>query len=62
MLEDLTNKALRPRHWKQLEEACGQDIFSGNENQNLTLGQITALDLSKYRDAISDIVVGAMKE
>eukprot|EP00702_Spironucleus_salmonicida_P008256 EST49547.1 Dynein heavy chain [Spironucleus salmonicida] len=62
LLEDLTNKALRQRHWVKVEEACNQQIFSGNENSNLTLGQITSLDLSKYKDAISDIVIGAQKE
>ena len=63
LLQDLRNDALRARHWSQVEQLTGQTFFSNAEQaQNLTLGQLTSLDLSRYTQQINEIVVGARKE
>lgn len=53
---------LRKRHWKKIEEVCKTQFISEQENIDLSLGQILALNLLMYQDEINDIVQGAGKE
>ncbi|CAL6054637.1 Dynein_heavy chain [Hexamita inflata] len=61
LLTNLKSDALRPRHWKKIEEVC-KTQFQSQEGFDLTLGQIIALNLKLYSEQITEIVNGAGKE
>lgn len=62
LLSNLKQDCLRKRHWKKIEEVCKTQFVSEQENIDLSLGQILALNLLMYQDEINDIVQGAGKE
>ncbi len=60
LLEQLKNDAVKERHWQKLMEITGTK-FDMNPKR-FTLGNLFAMDLSRFVEPIGEIVVEAMQE
>ena len=60
LLEQLKNDAMKERHWHKLMEITGTK-FDMNPKR-FTLGNLLAMDLSRFVDTIGEIVTEAMQE
>ena len=59
LVGDLRDDAMRPRHWTQLMQACGQTFVMDDK---LPLDTLIRLELDKYQDAVTEIVERARAE
>ena len=55
LLELMANKAMKPRHWKRIQDALGSYVLN-IEAENFTLRNILEAPLLKHKD---DIEVGS---
>ncbi|XP_022099208.1 dynein beta chain, ciliary-like [Acanthaster planci] len=63
LIEDLSNPAMRTRHWKQLVRVTGGALLIDNENlKRMTLGQLLQLGLQNHVDEVRAIVQRAVKD
>ncbi|XP_045464438.1 dynein axonemal heavy chain 8-like isoform X2 [Harmonia axyridis] len=60
LLELMTNKAMKERHWKRLSEVCHYNFDV--ENPSFTLRGVMEAPLLQYRDDVEDICISAVKE
>lgn len=60
LLELMTSKSMKDRHWTQMMDLMNFDFDV--ENPKTTLGHIMQAPLLKYKDEVLDICVGAEKE
>ena len=60
LIQDLKNKAMRPRHWQQLKEEI-QKPFDHTSEQ-FTLEKMIELGLDQFSETIGDISSAASKE
>ncbi|KAK3610339.1 hypothetical protein CHS0354_029807 [Potamilus streckersoni] len=60
LLELMTNKAMKPRHWQRMAEVTGH-VFDV-ESDNFTLRNILEAPLLKFKEDIEDICISAVKE
>eukprot|EP00057_Strongylocentrotus_purpuratus_P006394 XP_011660868.1 PREDICTED: dynein beta chain, flagellar outer arm [Strongylocentrotus purpuratus] len=63
LIEDLSNPAMRTRHWKQLVRVTGGALVIDNESLiNMTFGQLLQLGLQNHVDEVRAIVQRAVKD
>ncbi|XP_052816057.1 dynein axonemal heavy chain 5-like isoform X6 [Mya arenaria] len=60
LLELMTNKAMKTRHWNRMAEVTGH-VFD-IENENFTLRNILQAPLLEFKEDIEDICISAVKE
>lgn len=60
LIQDLRNDAMRPRHWKVLQDKIGIDFDP--YDSSFTLNEIMKLKLNQYPDLISELSSNANKE
>ncbi|XP_077982678.1 dynein axonemal heavy chain 5-like [Glandiceps talaboti] len=60
LLELMTNKAMKPRHWTRMQETTGH-VFDV-EREDFTLREIMRAPLLTYKEDIEDICISAVKE
>ncbi|XP_060585698.1 dynein axonemal heavy chain 5-like, partial [Ruditapes philippinarum] len=60
LLELMTNKAMKPRHWNRMAEVTGH-VFD-IESDNFTLRNILQAPLLEFKEDIEDICISAVKE
>lgn len=60
LLELMTNKAMKKRHWDRISEVTKHPIDI--ENEDLKLRNIMEASLLKYKEEIEDICIAAVKE
>ncbi|XP_052229952.1 dynein axonemal heavy chain 5-like isoform X5 [Dreissena polymorpha] len=60
LLELMTNKAMKTRHWNRMAEVTGH-VFD-IESENFTLRNILQAPLLKFKEDIEDICISAVKE
>ncbi|KAL5020323.1 hypothetical protein ScPMuIL_003215 [Solemya velum] len=63
LIEDLSNPAMRTRHWKQLVRVIGGALTIDNDTlKKMTLGELLSLGLQKHVDDVRGIVQRAVKD
>ncbi|XP_071959570.1 uncharacterized protein [Antedon mediterranea] len=63
LIDDLSNQAMRTRHWKQLVRVTGGILQIDNESlKRMTLGQLLQLGLQNHVDEVRAIVYRAVKD
>ncbi|KAE8625049.1 hypothetical protein XENTR_v10006145 [Xenopus tropicalis] len=63
LIEDLSNPAMRTRHWKQLVRQTGGMLRVTAESlQEVTLGDLLAMDLQKHTGDVKTIVQRAIQD
>jgi len=60
LIQDLRNKALRPRHWAALKERVGQDFDP--HSAEFTLNEVVRLGLPSHTEFIGEMSANANKE
>ncbi|KAK7114140.1 hypothetical protein V1264_000252 [Littorina saxatilis] len=60
LLELMANKAMKPRHWKRIEDLTGASLEV--ESDSFTLRNLLEAPLLKYKEEIEDICISAVKE
>ncbi|KAL3286863.1 hypothetical protein HHI36_001351 [Cryptolaemus montrouzieri] len=60
LLELMTNKAMKERHWKRLSDVCHYNFDV--ENPAFTLRGVMEAPLLQYKDDVEDICISAVKE
>ncbi|XP_078482966.1 dynein axonemal heavy chain 8 [Ciona intestinalis] len=60
LLELMSDKAMKKRHWERIENLTGYSFDI--ENENFQLRNIMAAPLLKYKEDIEDICISAVKE
>ena len=60
LISALKNDALRPRHWKEIQETVGQTF--DHQEEKFTLDLIIAFGFDAFADKINDISGAASKE
>ncbi|XP_068084800.1 dynein axonemal heavy chain 8 [Anabrus simplex] len=60
LLEMMTNKAMKDRHWKRLSKLCNYNFDI--ESEGFTLRSVMEAPLLKYKDDVEDICISAVKE
>ncbi|KAF6020163.1 DNAH5 [Bugula neritina] len=60
LLELMTNKAMKPRHWQRMADVTGHAFDV--ENEQFQLKNILEAPLLKYKEDIEDICISAVKE
>ncbi|CAH1797693.1 unnamed protein product [Owenia fusiformis] len=63
LIDDLSNPAMRTRHWKQLVRVTGGALQIDNDTlKRMTLGELLSLGLQKHVDDVRAIVQRAVKD
>ncbi|XP_033103095.1 dynein heavy chain 9, axonemal-like [Anneissia japonica] len=63
LIDDLSNPAMRTRHWKQLVRVTGGILQIDNDSlKRMTLGQLLQLGLQNHVDEVRAIVYRAVKD
>ncbi|KAI0240665.1 Dynein heavy chain 9, axonemal [Lamellibrachia satsuma] len=63
LIDDLSNPAMRTRHWKQLVRVTGGAVQIDNETlKKMTLGELLSLGLQQHVDDVRAIVQRAIKD
>ncbi|KAL3885754.1 hypothetical protein ACJMK2_025795 [Sinanodonta woodiana] len=63
LIDDLSNPAMRTRHWKQLVRVTGGALTIDNDTlKRMTLGELLSLGLQQHVDDVRAIVQRAMKD
>ncbi|XP_067008020.2 dynein axonemal heavy chain 8 [Anabrus simplex] len=60
LLEMMTDKAMKDRHWKRLSKLCNYEFETDSEL--FTLKSVMEAPLLKYKDDVEDICISAVKE
>ncbi|XP_012940947.1 dynein heavy chain 5, axonemal [Aplysia californica] len=60
LLELMSNKAMKQRHWQRMSDTTGHQFDI--EGENFTLRNILEAPLLKYKEEIEDICISAVKE
>jgi len=60
LLELMTNKSMKERHWELIGEITGHKFHI--QNENFSLKHVMEAPLLKHKDEVEDICIGAMKE
>ena len=59
LLQQLSNKAIRPRHWDQISQLTRKTVPNLDQ---MRLEQLLAMKLLEHRDEIEEICSGSVKE
>ena len=62
LVQALTHKSMRPRHWKMLMESTGKTFTPPHEDPNMKLGELLALNLHEFQADVEEITDQALKE
>ncbi|XP_052258855.1 uncharacterized protein LOC127863384 isoform X2 [Dreissena polymorpha] len=63
LIDDLSNPAMRTRHWKQLVRVTGEVVQIDNDTlKRMTLGELLSLGLQQHVDDVRAIVQRAVKD
>ena len=60
LISDLKNKAMRPRHWEQIQAETGRSFDSASDE--FTLERIIEWGFDQYNEKINEIAGAAVKE
>ena len=60
LISDLKNKAMRPRHWEQIQTETGRSFDSASDE--FTLERIIEWGFDQYNEKINEIAGAAVKE